>query len=78
QASIVGWECGVHGALTMHPPGMKDALNGLQDLPAGGLVLLIVALGLIAFSVYSFAQAAWRRINMDVPDAPEAVTRHFR
>ncbi|NYS41617.1 DUF1206 domain-containing protein, partial [Pseudomonas syringae pv. actinidiae] len=41
-------------------------------------VLLIVALGLIAFSVYSFAQAAWRRINMDVPDAPEAVTRHFR
>lgn len=62
----------------MHPPGMKDALNGLQDLPAGGLVLLIVALGLIAFSVYSFAQAAWRRINMDVPDAPEAVARHFR
>ncbi|AKF51781.1 DUF1206 domain-containing protein [Pseudomonas syringae pv. aptata] len=62
----------------MHPPGMKDALNGLQDLPAGGLVLLIVALGLIAFSVYSFAQAAWRRINMDVPDAPESVARHFR
>ncbi|WP_143519691.1 DUF1206 domain-containing protein, partial [Pseudomonas syringae] len=62
----------------MHPPGMKDALNGLQDLPAGCLVLLIVALGLIAFSVYSFAQAAWRRINMDVPDAPEAVARHFR
>ncbi|MEQ4255479.1 DUF1206 domain-containing protein [Pseudomonas syringae] len=62
----------------MHPPGMKDALNGLQDLPAGGLVLLVVALGLIAFSVYSFAQAAWRRINMDVPDAPEAVARHFR
>ncbi len=62
----------------MHPPGMKDALNGLQELPAGGLVLLIVALGLIAFSVYSFAQAAWRKINMDVPDAPDAVTRHFR
>ncbi|KPY86472.1 DUF1206 domain-containing protein [Pseudomonas syringae pv. tagetis] len=62
----------------MHPPGMKDALNGLQDLPAGGLVLLIVALGLIAFSVYSFAEAAWRKINMDVPDAPEAVARHFR
>lgn len=61
----------------MHPPGLKDALNGLQDLPAGGVVLMIVALGLIAFSVYSFAEAAWRRINMDVPDAPHALKRHF-
>ena len=61
----------------MHPPGIKDALNGLQDLPAGGFVLLIVALGLIAFAVYSFAQAAWRKINMDVPDAPHAIKRHF-
>jgi hypothetical protein len=62
----------------MHPPGMKDALNGLQDLPAGGLVLMVVALGLIAFSVYSFAEACYRKINMDVPDAPYAVTRHFK
>ena len=61
----------------MHPPGLKDALNGLQDLPAGGFILLIVALGLIAFSVYSFAQAAWRKINMDVPSAPHAIKRHF-
>lgn len=61
----------------MHPPGLKDALNGLQDLPAGGFILLIVALGLIAFSVYSFAQAAWRKINMDVPGAPHAIKRHF-
>jgi hypothetical protein len=62
----------------MHPPGMKDALNGLQDLPAGGIVLMVVALGLIAFSVYSFAEACYRKINMDVPDAPHAVTRHFK
>lgn len=62
----------------MHPPGMKDALNGLQDLPGGGLILLVVALGLIAFAAYSFAEATWRRINMDVPDAPEAVARHLR
>lgn len=62
----------------MHPPGMKDALNGLQDLPAGGIVLMVVALGLIAFSVYSFAEACWRKINMDVPDAPHAVTRRFK
>lgn len=62
----------------MHPPGMKEALNGLEDLPGGSLILMIVALGLIAFAAYSFAEATWRRINMDVPDAPEAVARHFR
>lgn len=62
----------------MHPPGMKEALNGLEDLPGGGLILLVVALGLIAFAAYSFAEALWRRINMDVPDAPDAVKRHLR
>jgi hypothetical protein len=62
----------------MHPPGMKDALKGLEQLPGGSLILMIVALGLIAFAAYSFAEATWRRINMDVPDAPEAVARHFR
>ncbi|TWI54959.1 uncharacterized protein DUF1206 [Pseudomonas duriflava] len=50
-----------------NPPGIKDALNGLQNLPFGQFVLLVVALGLIAFAVYSFAEAIWRRINMNVP-----------
>lgn len=54
----------------MDPPGLKDALDALQNLPAGGVVLMVMALGLIAFSVYSFAEAAWRRINMDVPGVP--------
>jgi hypothetical protein len=49
------------------PPGMKEALDALQALPSGGVLLMIMALGLIAFAVYSFAEAAWRRINMDVP-----------
>lgn len=57
----------------MHPPGMKDALNALQNLPAGAFVLMVMALGLIAFSVYSFAEAAWRRINMDVPGMTQPV-----
>lgn len=56
----------------MDPPGMKDALNALQNLPAGGVVLMVMALGLIAFSVYSFAEAAWRKINMDVPGVQQA------
>ncbi|ROM75105.1 hypothetical protein BK654_19910 [Pseudomonas brassicacearum] len=51
----------------MDPPGMKEALDALQNLPAGGVMLMVVALGLIAFSAYSFSEAAWRKINMDVP-----------
>ncbi|MBF7144820.1 MULTISPECIES: DUF1206 domain-containing protein [Pseudomonas] len=51
----------------MHPPGMKEALNALQTLPGGGVVLMVIALGLIAFSVYSFSEAAWRRVEVDVP-----------
>jgi hypothetical protein len=46
---------------------MKEALDALQNLPAGGVLLMLMALGLIAFSVYSFSEAAWRRIEMDVP-----------
>ena len=56
----------------MDPPGMKEALDALQNLPAGGLILMVMALGLIAFSVYSFSEAAWRKINMDVPGVPSA------
>ncbi|GAC1038017.1 DUF1206 domain-containing protein [Pseudomonas sp. No.117] len=52
----------------LHPPGMKDALNGLQNLPFGTLILSVVGLGLIAFALYSFAEAYWRRIEMDLPD----------
>lgn len=54
----------------MDPPGMKEALDALQNLPAGWLILMVMALGLIAFSVYSFAEAFWRKINMDVPAIP--------
>ncbi|WP_407311543.1 DUF1206 domain-containing protein [Pseudomonas sp. nanlin1] len=59
----------------MHPPGIKDALNGLERLPMGGLLMGVVALGLIAFSVYSFAEAAWRNINMDVPGTATSASR---
>ncbi len=54
----------------MDPPRMKEALNALQNLPAGWLILMVMASGLIAFSVYSFSQAFWRKINMDVPGIP--------
>jgi hypothetical protein len=51
----------------MDPPGMKEALDALQNLPAGWLALIVMAFGLIAFSVYSFSEACWRKINMKVP-----------
>jgi len=51
----------------MNPPGMKEALDALQNLPAGWLALMVMAFGLIAFSVYSFSEAFWRKINMQVP-----------
>ncbi|WP_439862942.1 DUF1206 domain-containing protein [Pseudomonas antarctica] len=51
----------------MDPPGMKEALDALQNLPCGWLILMVMALGLIAFAVYSFSEACWRKINMDVP-----------
>jgi hypothetical protein len=60
----------------MHPPGMKEALNALQNLPGGGAVLMVMALGLIAFSVYSFAEAAWRRVHIDMPGT--RVSKAFR
>jgi len=54
------------------PPGMKEALDALQNLPAGTWILMVMALGLIAFSAYSFAEAAWRKINMDVLGVPKS------
>ncbi|MHC8338675.1 DUF1206 domain-containing protein [Pseudomonas sp. HLT2-19-2] len=57
---------------TMDPPGMKDALDALQNLPAGGVILMVMSLGLIAFAVYSLSEAVWRKINMDVPGVPRS------
>lgn len=46
------------------PPGLKEALQALQGLPLGWLLLGAVGLGLLAFALYSFAQALWRRIDL--------------
>jgi hypothetical protein len=65
---------GVSGSAyqAVDPPGMKEALDALQRLPAGWLVLIVMALGLIAFSVYSFSEAFWRKINMEIPGVSRA------
>jgi len=46
------------------PPGLKEALEALQGMPAGGVMLLAVGAGLLAFALYSFAEARWRRIDL--------------
>jgi hypothetical protein len=56
----------------VNPPGMKEALDALQNLPAGWLALMVMALGLIAFSIYSFSEAFWRKINMAIPGVSRA------
>ena len=43
--------------------GLDTALRELLRLPFGPLLLGIVALGLIAYGVYSFAEARYRRVG---------------
>ncbi|MBL1272751.1 MAG: DUF1206 domain-containing protein [Oceanospirillales bacterium] len=43
--------------------GMGEALNTLATSPYGSWLLGITALGLFAFGIYSFLEAAYRRIN---------------
>lgn len=42
--------------------GLDGALRSLQDLPAGTVILLGIALGLAAYGVYSFARARYARV----------------
>lgn len=46
------------------PPGTAEALEYVQTLPFGMLILLALGLGLLAFAAFSFAQAIWRRIDV--------------
>ncbi|MBS9720809.1 DUF1206 domain-containing protein [Tianweitania sp. BSSL-BM11] len=53
-----------HGSLAGEgKPGTEDALNFIHELPFGSVLLIAVAVGLIAFALYSFAEAAWRRVD---------------
>lgn len=44
--------------------GIGAALSFIQGLPAGGILLAIAGLGLLTFALYSFSEAAWRRIDI--------------
>lgn len=47
--------------------GMAEAMAWLRELPFGGIIYAVVALGLAAFGIYNFVEARYRRIR-----APEA------
>lgn len=51
--------------------GSREALRFVQDLPAGGWLLAAMGAGLIAFAIYSFIEARYRRI--DVPHQVKAL-----
>ena len=42
--------------------GLDGALRSMRDLPAGTVILLGIALGLLAYGVYSFARARYARV----------------
>jgi hypothetical protein len=44
---------------------MSDALNFVQGLPFGSILLGLLGLGIIAFAIYSLAEGIWRRINIE-------------
>jgi hypothetical protein len=62
----------LYAAFTVDPGqagGMADALTFVRQLPFGGAVYALVAVGLAAFGVYNFVEARYRRINApDVRD----------
>ncbi|MCV0397578.1 MAG: DUF1206 domain-containing protein [Rhizobiaceae bacterium] len=47
------------------PPGSAEALQYIQDLPFGALLLAATGMGLVLFAAYSFAEALLRRINVE-------------
>lgn len=47
--------------------GMAHALSTLQQQSGGQWLLTATGLGFIAFGIYSFVEARWRRISVDLP-----------
>ena len=57
-----GLTAGEEGGST---PGIKDALNFIQDLPLGDVLLGVMAVGIAIFAVYSFCEAIWREVDIE-------------
>jgi hypothetical protein len=44
-------------------PGVLEALQSVQSFSFGWIVLLVIALGLVAFGIYSLAEARYRHVS---------------
>lgn len=44
-------------------PGLADALRAVQGFTVGWLILFAIAMGLVAFGLYSLAQARYRHVS---------------
>ena len=65
----------LYAALVVDPQqagGLTEALDWVRDLPFGGILYSLAAIGLIAFGLYSFIEARYRQV--EAPDNA-AVTR---
>jgi hypothetical protein len=52
--------------------GMDATLRAFTKTPAGPWLLVLVAVGLVIFGLYSFAEVRWRRLSAGPGHAPEA------
>ena len=55
---------GLH-ARSAEAKGTGAALDWLEGLPFGGLLLGLTAVGLIAFGLFAFVEARFRTLNVD-------------
>lgn len=46
-------------------PGIKEALEFVQNMPAGNVLLMIMGAGVVLFAIYSLIEARWRHINVE-------------
>lgn len=53
-------------AAVQHKPGkakgMDDTLRSFTDTPVGPWLLVFIAIGLVAFGMFSWASARWRKL----------------
>lgn len=73
-ACLMGWRAWTASG-SAEPPGLRDALRAVQDLPWGWFLLLLIGAGLIAFAAYSAIEAVYRRIDVDTPSLHRQVPR---
>lgn len=56
----------INAALSFDPQkaqGLKGAFSAIQQQPYGTVLMVVVSLGLLAFSAYSFVEARYRRVS---------------